>query len=148
MPTEPATSLALVWHKRYRRLIYSETLRDWVRRFILHVLTGFLAVAAHYSLMWLLLHGGMAAVPASTLGFVAGAATRFLLSYLHVFSPSDAMPATLFRFLLALGFQMLANMALLDGLLRLGLGLWAAQVATTIILTFANYVIYRLWVFR
>lgn len=148
MPAEPPTSAALAWHKRYRHLIYSVTLRDWLRSFTLHVLTGFLAVAAHYALMWLLVRAGMAALPASTLGFTAGAATRFLLSYLHVFAPSEGVPATLFRFLLALAFQMLANMLLLGGLLRLGLGLWVAQVATTILLTFANYVIYRLWVFR
>jgi hypothetical protein len=25
---------------------------------------------------------------------------------------------------------------------------WPAQIATTILLTFANYAVYRLWVFR
>jgi putative flippase GtrA len=29
-----------------------------------------------------------------------------------------------------------------------GLGVWLAQVSATVLLTFVNYVVYRLWVFR
>jgi putative flippase GtrA len=43
---------------------------------------------------------------------------------------------------------MLANTALLGALLATGIGVWPAQIATTILLTFANYAAYRLWVFR
>ncbi len=121
---------------------------DWVVRFALHVATGALAVAVHYSLMAVLLGFGLPPVAASGVGFLAGAATRFLTAYFNVYTPSgtivDAMP----KFLLALGAQFILNSLLLAGLLEAGLGIWWAQVSTTIILTFANYLAYRLWVFR
>ena len=52
------------------------------------------------------------------------------------------------RFVVVIALQMLANSALLALLLRAGISLWPAQVATTIVLTFVNYLAYRLWVFR
>ncbi|MBI1284061.1 MAG: hypothetical protein GC183_06950 [Thiobacillus sp.] len=134
--------------KRYHRLIYSVSQAEWLREFALHVLTGILTVVAHYSVMWLLVQGGMAAVPASGIGFLAGAATRFVLSYTKVFSPADSVPVTLARFLVALGFQWLANIAVLDFLLEAGLRIWLAQFSTTVILTFINYLAYRFWVFK
>ena len=44
--------------------------------------------------------------------------------------------------------QLALNSALLALLLDGGVPLWPAQIATTIVLTFANYLAYRLWVFR
>jgi putative flippase GtrA len=114
----------------------------------LHVLTGFLAVAAHYALMWLLLRAGLNAVPASSIGFLAGAATRFALSYVKIFAPSMGMPTALFRFAAALGLQLLANMLLLASMLQGGMSVWGSQVSATVLLTFVNYLVYRLWVFR
>lgn len=124
------------------------TRRGWTVGFALHVLTGFIAVLAHYSLMWALTQLGMAAVPASTVGFVAGAVTRYTLSHYAVFTPAEGVPVTLYRFLVALAAQMTANSLLLAALLAQGLSVWVAQVSTTVLLTFANYVAYRLWVFR
>jgi len=114
----------------------------------LHVATGFLAVAAHYSVMYVFVRAGVAGVPASALGFVAGALTRFGLSYWHIFSPSRGMKVASVRFVLVILVQLAANSAVLAGLLDLGVSLWPAQVVTTIALTFANYLAYRLWVFR
>jgi len=145
---ESQTGIARANFKRYHRLIYTVSRVEWLREFTLHVLTGFLTVAAHYSVMWLLVRSGMAAVPASGIGFLAGAATRFVLSYTKVFSPADGVPVTLARFIVALGLQWIANIALLDGLLLTGLQLWLAQIGTTVVLTFINYLAYRLWVFR
>ncbi len=142
------TSPTLREHPRYRRIIFHMARNDWVRTFSLHVLTGAVATLVHYALMWLLLASGMTALPASAFGFAAGATTRFILSYSHVFSPSDAVPVTLFRFLLALGAQAITNVALLDALLGLGLAVWPAQICATVLLTFANFLMYRLWVFR
>jgi putative flippase GtrA len=134
--------------KLFRRPKADESLLHWVHTFVLHVMTGFLAVAAHYAAMYAFLRTGMAGVPASTLGFVAGASTRFALSYWHVFEPTQGMRVASLRFGVVIALQMLANSALLALLLQLGLSLWPAQVATTIALTFANYLAYRLWVFR
>lgn len=123
-------------------------LLHWLHTFVLHVATGFLAVAAHYSVMYGFVRAGFAGVPASALGFVAGALTRFALSYWHVFSPSRGVRVASLRFVVAIAAQLAANSALLASLLQLGVSLWPAQVTTTVLLTFANYLVYRLWVFR
>jgi len=120
----------------------------WIHSFTLHVATGFVAVAAHYSVMYGFVRAGVAGVPASALGFVAGALTRFALSYWHIFTPSRGVKVATVRFALAILLQLVANSALLAGLLDLGMSLWPAQVTTTIALTFANYLAYRLWVFK
>lgn len=123
-------------------------LRDWLRTFVLHVATGFVAVAAHYALMYGLLRLAMQPVAASALGFCAGALTRFALSYFKVFSPTRGLTAAGTRFVLAIGAQAVANSALFAALLHAGLSTWTAQIATTVVLTFANFLAYRLWVFR
>jgi putative flippase GtrA len=120
----------------------------WVRTFLLHVATGFIAVAVHYVLMYGLLRTGMAGVSASAGGFLAGALTRFALSYWHIFAPTRGVTVASMRFIVVIAAQLAANSALLAGLLALGTNLWPAQIATTIALTFGNYLAYRLWVFR
>lgn len=123
-------------------------LQEWHISFVLHVATGFAAVAAHYSVMWLLLKIGTGPLAASGVGFVAGAVTRFLLSHFRVFSPTTSISSALARFSAALAAQMALNLVLLEVLLGLGFHLWLSQVSATVILTFFNYVVYRFWVFR
>jgi putative flippase GtrA len=123
-------------------------LLHWIHTFALHVATGFLAVAAHYTVMYGLVRTGMAGVPASAVGFLAGALTRFALSYWHIFAPTRGVAVASVRFVVAIAAQLAANSALLAWLLALGMSLWPAQIATTVALTFVNYLAYRLWVFR
>ena len=120
----------------------------WFHTFVLHVATGFLAVAAHYAVMYSLVRGGVPGVPASAGGFVAGALTRFALAYWHIFAPTRGVRVASLRFVVVNAVQLTANSALLAALLEAGLALWPAQVTTTIVLTFGNYLAYRLWVFR
>lgn len=120
----------------------------WLHSFSLHVITGFAAVAAHYALMYALLRLDVAAVPASAIGFLAGALTRFVLSYSHIFAPTQGVHAAGMRFIVAIAAQLAANSALLAALTHQGLGVWPAQVLTTILLTAVNYLAYRWWVFR
>jgi putative flippase GtrA len=120
----------------------------WFHTFVLHVATGFLAVAAHYAVMYAFVRGGMAPVPASALGFLGGASTRFALAYWHIFAPTQGVKVASLRFVVVNAVQLATNSALLAGLLEAGLALWPAQVTTTIVLTFGNYLAYRLWVFR
>lgn len=125
-----------------------DLLFDWVKRFVLHVATGALAVAVHYTIMAVAMGIGVGPLGASSLGFSVGAATRFFTAYFHVFAPSDNVRDTVPRFLLALGAQFVLNSVLLSGLIGVGLAVWWAQITTTILMTFLNYVVYRLWVFR
>jgi putative flippase GtrA len=121
---------------------------DWAHGFMLHVVTGFAAVGVHYSVMWLLVKLSVGPLTASGVGFTGGAITRFLLSHFKVFTPTGSVPAALIKFLAALAGQMGTNLVLLELFMRLGASLWLSQFLATIILTFFNYLIYRLWVFR
>ena len=134
--------------KLLRRPASANNALHWMHTFTLHVATGFLAVAAHYAVMYGLLRTGMAGVPASAVGFLAGALTRFALSYWHIFEPTRGVAVASIRFVVVIAAQLAANSALLAGLLALGTSLWPAQIATTVVLTFGNYLAYRLWVFR
>ncbi len=121
---------------------------DWIVRFARHILTGVLAVLVHYGLMSLALRVDAAPLIATSIGFIGGAIVRFLTAYFHVFAPSESVKFALPRFLLALAVQWALNALMLSGLMGAGLSVWVAQVATTILLTFVNYLVYRLWVFR
>ena len=123
-------------------------IQDWIVRFARHVLTGVLAVLVHYGLMSLALRADAAPLVATSIGFIGGAVVRFLTAYFHVFAPSESVRFALPRFLLALAAQWALNVILLGGLMQTGLSVWVAQIATTILLTFVNYLVYRLWVFR
>jgi putative flippase GtrA len=123
-------------------------LRDWIVRFILHVITGVLAVLVHYGLMAIALRAGAAPLAATCIGFVGGAVTRFFTAYFHVFAPLQPVKLAVQKFVLALGAQFVLNALLFDTLMRMGLQLWLAQVVATVLLTFVNYLAYRLWVFR
>ena len=123
-------------------------LLHWIHSFTLHVATGAIAVAAHYSVMYVLVAAGMPGVTSSAIGFAAGALTQFALSYWRVFAPSRGMTVAGTRFAVAIALQLAVNTLLLAGLLQAGLTLWPAQVATTVLMTFGNYLAYRLWVFR
>jgi putative flippase GtrA len=119
-----------------------------IANFSLHVLTGFAAVAVHYGALYALLRLGVTPLVASGIGFCGGALTRFALSYWRVFTPSRGLTIAGRRFVVAIGAQAAANTSLLALLLAIGVAVWPAQIATTIVLTFANYAVYRLWVFR
>jgi putative flippase GtrA len=123
-------------------------LSHWLHTFTLHVATGFAAVAVHYALMYALIGVGVAPVPASAVGFLGGALTRFVFSYAHIFAPTQGVNAAGVRFVVAIAAQLAANSLLLGVLTGAGVGVWPAQVATTIVLTGANYLVYRWWVFR
>jgi putative flippase GtrA len=134
--------------RRFLRRPQGTGIIHWIHSFSLHVATGVIAVAAHYALMYGLVRSGMPGVPASALGFTAGAFTRFALSYWRVFAPSRGMTVAGARFIIAIAAQLAANTLLLAGFLKLDVPLWPAQVATTVLMTFGNYLVYRLWVFR
>lgn len=134
--------------RKFLRRPQGNGILHWMHSFSLHVATGAIAVAAHYSVMYGFVKAGLPGVPASALGFVAGALTRFALSYWRVFAPSRGMTVAGARFVVAIALQLAVNTLLLAGLLQAGLTLWPAQVTTTVLMTFGNYLAYRLWVFR
>ncbi|MDR0771112.1 MAG: GtrA family protein [Burkholderiales bacterium] len=123
-------------------------IRRHFRSFGLHVLTGFIAVAAHYSVLYGLLFLAVPPLGATSVGFLCGALVRFTLSYFHVFSPTQGVTAASWRFVLAIALQVSCNALLVKGAMLLGLSIWPAQILATGLLTFLNYLVYRWWVFR
>lgn len=121
--------------------------RDWVRRFVLHVATGVLAVAAHYAVMAVCMRVGAKPVVASASGFMVGAVVRFLTAFFHVYSPTASVRVAAPRFVLALAVQFVVNAALLSVLIDAGATVWWAQAVTTVLLAFGTYLVYRLLVF-
>jgi putative flippase GtrA len=136
------------WLVRFLRRPAGSGIGQWLHSFSLHVGTGFIAVAAHYALMFGMLRAGFGPVAASAIGFAAGAATRFILSYAHIFEPTRGIHTAGARFAVAIALQLAANSALLGALTQQGIAVWPAQIATTIVLTIVNYLVYRWWVFR
>ena len=134
--------------RRFLRRPQGNGILHWMHSFALHVATGAIAVAAHYAVMYGLVQSGVPGVPASAVGFAAGALTKFALSYWRVFAPSRGMTTAGVRFVVAIALQLAVNTLLLASFLKLGLTLWPAQVTTTVLMTFGNYLVYRLWVFR
>lgn len=122
-------------------------LQSLLANFVLHCVTGAVAVLLHYTLMYLALAIGATAVVASSIGFLAGATSRFFMSYHQVFNPSRPRSSAAVHFVVSLGIQFVLNGLVLSGFLATGLAVWPAQIATTILLTIVNYAMYRLWVF-
>lgn len=120
----------------------------WALKFTLHVITGAASVSVHYGLMACLLHFEFTPVAASSLGFIAGALTRFFTAYYNVYTPVANISLVFPKFLLALAIQFVLNSLMVFELIGMGIGIWSSQVVTTVLLTFGNYLVYRLWVFR
>ena len=132
----------------YGRSLFPRASKDWRIQFFQHVLTGGLATAAHYAIMWIALALSFIPVLATTSGFVVGATTRFVFSYFHVFDPEQRAVRALPRFVLALALQMLANAGLLSLLLCAAYPVWPSQLLTTSALVILNFVAHKCWVFR
>ena len=63
-------------------------------------------------------------------------------------NPTIGVPTALVRFIVALMLKMITNALLLEFFIGIKMGVWAAQVLSTVVLTASNLIIYRLWVFR
>ena len=134
---------------RFYRLVGSSGAdKDWRIQFLQHLLTGAIATAAHYFVMWLVLTVGERPILATTAGFTVGATTRFLFSYFHIFERRRSVAVALPRYVSALALQMGLNAALLIFFLSVGLPVWWGQVATTALLTAFNFLMYKHWVFK
>jgi len=127
--------------------LHSRPLWQLFLNFSLHCITGVAAVVVHYGLMYLALQVGVMAVIATSIGFAGGAFSRFLMAYYHVFTPSRPKASAALHFTASLGIQFVLNALTFSGLLAMGLAVWPAQLVTTVLLTFVNYAMYRLWVF-
>jgi len=125
-----------------------QTSNNWKIQFLQHLLTGAIATAAHYIVMWVALSVELFPAVATTIGFVVGATTRFIFSYFHIFEPEKDVKSAVPHFLMALALQMVINAGLLMVLLSVNIPVWPAQVLTTGMLTVFNFMAYKFWVFK
>lgn len=121
---------------------------SWQVQFFQHLVTGVIATAAHYVVMWFALNLQLWPVMATTIGFTAGASTRFFFSYFHIFEPERDVMKALPHFVMALALQMVINAVLLAILLAVEVPVWPAQVITTGALVIFNFLVYKFWVFK
>ena len=131
-----------------RDLAVSGGNKGWKVQFFQHLITGIIATAAHYMVMWLILLVDIPPAIATSIGLVAGATTRFLFSYYHIFEPERNWSTALPFFIFALAMQMGLNVFLLTVFISLNIPLWPSQIITTILLTTFNFLVYRYWVFK
>ncbi len=125
-------------------MVFSTTQKE----LFLHVITGCMATAVHYGVMAAMLNWTSSAVGASSVGFVAGAFTRFLSSHKIVFSGDRLLLPALVRFVISILLQLLLNGLLLNLILLITSYLWIAQIVTTGMMIFFNFVVYKNWVFK
>jgi putative flippase GtrA len=124
-----------------------QTLRN---QFLLFASVGVIGTAAHYSVLIALVQWERAdVVISSTLGFVVGACINYALNYLFTFNSSkrhlDALP----KFLTVALLGMMANAAIMDGLVhQAGMHYLLAQIAATVLVLVWNFAGSKIWVFR
>ncbi len=132
----------------FRRTITLDGRSNWQIQFFQHLMTGGVATAAHYIVMWFALSAQLWPALATTMGFVFGATTRFFFSYFHIFESERDVSGALPHFVLSLLLQMVLNAGLLTLLLRVTTMVWPAQILITVLLTVFNFLIYKFWVFK
>ncbi len=118
------------------------------KELFLHVITGCVATAVHYGVMAATLNWTSSAISASSIGFMAGAFTRFLSAHKIVFSGDRLLLPAVVRFVISILLQMFLNGLLLNSILLITSYLWIAQIITTGMMIFFNFVVYKNWVFK
>jgi len=124
-------------------------MKEEFRKFVVYCVVGVLATGAHYAVMIALIRwGGISELVSTCIGYVSGAFVKYPLNYGLVFGSRerhiDAMP----KFVLALVIGFFLNAIVFWILLQLLEGHYmVAQVFTTGIVLFANYLLARYWIF-
>ena len=132
----------------FRQVVTPGGSDSWKVQFFQYLITGVIATAAHYVVMWFALSLQLWPILATTVGFMAGASTRFFFAYFHIFEPERDVLGAVPHFLMSLALQMALNAALLALFLALNIPVWPAQVLTTGLMVVSNFLIYKFWVFK
>lgn len=118
-------------------------------QFARFLLVGGSATAIQYVIL-VVLHQflGLAATPASAIGFALSAGYNFLASYHYTFRGRTPLRAALPRYALVVGIGLVINTAVFDvGLHVFGLPYLLAQVAATVVVLVWNFALARSFVF-
>ena len=116
-------------------------------RFVRFLGAGATATATHYATLITLVGFGVAALPASAAGSVAGLLMHYCISSRWVFTPVRPQRATFGRFILVSALAFFLNSLLMWAGLALGLHYLVAQILSTIFVMLVNYVLHANWTF-
>lgn len=109
---------------------------------------GVVSTFVHYIVLFITSNMNDAVI-ASSMGYFAGSIVSYILNYKLTFKSSSSHFRTLFKFYFMACAGFFANMSLMYILINHGfIGLWLAQIMTTIIVFLLNYVISKIWVFN
>jgi putative flippase GtrA len=122
----------------------TKTLRDYT-------LIGLLATTTHYVLLYTLVDvlQLLDPVPATTIGFLAGACVSFVCNSKFVFKQEEMRATALIKFVLLVALNGSANTLLMIVFVKLmHMQYLLAQCIVTLLLYLSNFVICKLWIFN
>jgi putative flippase GtrA len=116
-----------------------------------YLISGSLATIAHYTTLILLVEylSIMRPLMASTIGFLAGAITGFLLNSQFVFTTNTSGMPEFIKYLFMASCGLLVNFISMSLLLKIfNLYYLSAQILTTIFIVVINFSICKQWIFK
>jgi putative flippase GtrA len=111
---------------------------------------GAMSTAVQYLVLWGCVEANWLAAPlASGLGYALGAAIHYCLSYFFIFNSNRAHTQSIRRFVImvAIGWTLTVSLMLLFNK-KLDWYYWPAQLLTTLLVLFWNFLVSRWWVFK
>lgn len=120
------------------------------RDFVLFSCVGATGTLLHYAVL-VLLTGflQMNAVVGSSVGAIVGAVVNYLLNYRFTFRACEAHRSAVPRYVAAAILAFAANAACMAFFIsEMRLHYLPAQIASTVIVLFSNFLVNRFWVFR
>ncbi|MCG5510354.1 GtrA family protein [Ectothiorhodospira lacustris] len=118
-------------------------------QFLAFVTVGGISTAGHYTLfIGLAYTANVEPTLASTIGFIGGAIINYILNYRFTFKATGTHTTIAPRFIAAALSGMLLNAGLLaTGVYILKINYLAAQIASTAVVLFWNFIINKYWTF-
>jgi putative flippase GtrA len=127
----------------------SSTRRRVPRTFLLYVAVGLLTLGVDVgTLLFLYEVVGSSLWWATTAGFWLSFVVNFLGNKYLTFSMRTGGSRQLLRYGVVVTFGYLANLAIVIGLVSVGLSALVSKLTAVAILVVVNFVVYRIWVFR
>lgn len=120
-----------------------------IRQFLTFIAVGLTAAAAHFLLLFLLVHLHVVGpVTGSMIGFIAGTLVTYGLNRTFTFRSSRSHASALPRYLTVAGIAFVLNAGLMDVFThRLGIFYLLSQVLTSGLVLCWTFTGYRLWAF-
>lgn len=119
------------------------------KNFFAFLAVGALCTGTHYALMALLHAGfGLPAVLSSSFGFLFSAVLNYLLNRRYTFGSTQAHSSSAPRFVMTAACGLALNVAILSVAMAIDVGIFLAQLFSTIGVIAWNYCIHAAWTFR